>query len=51
MKIGVIKNDYEGQQRFDAASRKPENNCEIIYDVLIVLFASKTTHINFFAIK
>ena len=33
MKIGVIKNDFEGRQRFDAASRKPENNCEIIYDV------------------
>lgn len=33
MKIGVIKNDFEGRQRFDAASRTPENNCEIIYDV------------------
>ena len=33
MKIGVIRNDFEGRQRFDAASRKPVNNCEIIYDI------------------
>ena len=33
MKIGVVKNDYEKHLRFDAASRKPDANCEIIYDV------------------
>ena len=33
MKIGVVKNSPQKTQKFDAVSRKPEQNCEIIYVV------------------